>query len=429
MITSPVVVSQPSLPAEIRETNAPVEYGPAGRAWLSPSVLMSFLAGFFGVFTVSFVGEMPIGELVLIAAAGWAVLCMVFNHTWPGPLLRSRFLWSLLTAQFIALGSYIFSDLYRHSFPLDMARGWSRMVFLAIDIIAIAYLFGCAPRNFLIFQFGQCLGAVASALILGPLFGDMWKFGVGYPLTFLIFFIAPFAGALATMTAAGAVGMVHFLMDFRSLGGICLLVGMLTFLQIMPRRFRLWLAPLMMIAALGAVRWVSMQTQGNGVRATRSDVERSAMATAALEAFEQSPLIGQGSWFSHSDVYDNFMLIRHAAAKQAKVGGFADPNKDPGAVAVHSQILVALAEGGLFGGAFFFVYGGGLLWTLCHLVFVCRWHRLTPFCTLLLLSALWDFFCSPFSGAQRISIATVCGLILLVQTEAISPSLATPSRQ
>jgi hypothetical protein len=425
---APALISQSHLLPGARVADASVDEAPPGSGWLSPSAWMSLLAGFSTLFTISFVGEMPVGELVLMATAGWAALCVAVNHAWPGRLLQSRFLWSLLIAQLIALGGYIFSDLYRHSFPLDMVRGWSRMVFLAIDVVAIAYLFGCARRNFLIFELGQGLGAVASALILGPLFGDMWKFGVGYPLTLLIFFIVPFAGPFATILAAGAMGTVHFLLDYRSLGGLCLLVGMLTFLQITPQRFRLWLAPLMMVASLGAVFWVYGQTQGDNTRATRSDVERSAMITAALEAFEQSPLIGHGSWFSNTDVYDNFMVIRHAEAKQAHVGGFVDPNKEPGAIAVHSQILVALAEGGLFGGAFFFVYGAGLFRALYDMVFVRRWHRLTPFCMLVLLSALWDLFCSPFSGAQRVSIAMVSGLILLVKMDAMNPSPATPSR-
>ena len=58
------------------------------------------------------------------------------------------------------------------------------------------------------------------------------------------------------------------------------------------------------------------------------------------------------------------MVIRHEAAVAAHVGGFADANRDPGAVAIHSQLLVALAEGGLFGAAFFFLYGGALFWAL-----------------------------------------------------------------
>jgi hypothetical protein len=428
-MNSPSLLSPSNLLPGIREAHAPAGEAPPGRLWLSPSAWLSFLAGFGTAFTISLVGEMPVGEIILMAVAGWAVVCVVLNRAWPGPLLGRRFLWGLLVAQLVALGGYVFSDLYRHSFPLDMARGWSRMVFLAIDIVAVAYLFGCARRNFFVFQLGQCLGAVASALLLGPLFGDMWKFGIGAPVTYLVFFIAPLAGAFAAMLAAVALGVIHFMQDYRSVGGLCLLVGMLTFLQISPRRFRLWLAPLMLAASVGAMLWIYGQQQGDGTRATRSDVERSSMAIAAFEAFEQSPLIGHGSWFSNTDVYDNFMVIRHAEAKQAHVGGFADPNTDPGAAAVHSQILVALAEGGLFGGAFFFVYGAGLISTLYDLVFVRRWHRLTPFCTLVLLSALWDYFCSPFSGAQRVSIAMTCGLILLLQSGEISPERARLSSQ
>jgi hypothetical protein len=398
-----------------------------GSLWLSVSAWTSFLAGFLTPFTISLVGEMPVGEIVLMAVAAWAVLCVFLHRAWPGPLLGNKFLWTLLAAQLIGLGGYIFSDLYRHSFPHDMVRGWSRMVFLDIDLIAIAYLLDCAPRNFFVLQTGLCLGAVASALILGPLFGDMWKFGVGAPLTFLILFLASFAGAFPTMLAAAAIGAVHFTFDYRSVGGLCLLMVVLTFLQVMPRRFRLWLAPLLLVSAVGALVWIVGQKEGD-VRATRSDVERSSMAIAALEAFEESPLIGHGSWFSNTDVYDNFMVIRHAAAKQAHVGGFTDPNKDPGAVAVHSQILVALAEGGLFGAAFFFVYGAGLFSALYNLVFVRRWHRLSPFCLLVLLFALWDFFCSPFSGAQRVTISLSCGLILLLKSDEFMPSPAIAFR-
>jgi hypothetical protein len=142
------------------------------------------------------------------------------------------------------------------------------------------------------------------------------------------------------------------------------------------------------------------------------------MITAAKEAFEKSPLIGHGSWFSNSDVYDNFMLIRHEAAKESRVGGFAKANKAPGDEALHSQILVALAEGGLFGGAFFFVFGAGLLWALAYAVLVRPWTRLAPMQVLILLLALWNLLFSPFSGAHRVYIAMACGLILLLKTEA-----------
>lgn len=383
--------------------------------WLSPSAWASFLAGSLTAFTVSVGGEMPLGEIILVIAAGWAVLCAIFNQAWPGPLLRSPLLWGLMAAQAIALGGYIFSDLYRQSSMHDMARGWSRMVFLAIDVLALAYLFGCSRRNFLVLLFGQCLGDVASTAIFGPMFGDMWKFGIGSPLTFFVFWAAPFAGPFMAVIATSAMGVLHFALDYRSLGGICLLAGMLMFLQMVPGRFRLWLAPLGAVAIGVAILWVYGHTRSSGERTTRSDIERSSMVTAAVEAIKESPVIGHGSWFSNSDVYDNFLLIQYTRGRESHVGGFPEANKEPGTVALHSQILVALAEGGLFGSAFFLVYGAGLLWALYRIVFVEHWIRITPLCTLLLLSALWNLFGSPFSGAHRVYIAMACGLMLLLK--------------
>jgi hypothetical protein len=191
---------------------------------------------------------------------------------------------------------------------------------------------------------------------------------------------------------------------------------MLVFLIRMPVRVRWWIAPFALAGAVAGVLHLYEQGQ-RGSRATRSDIERAAMVTAAKEAFEQSPLIGHGSWFSNSDVYDNFMLIRHEAAKQARVGGFAGANRAPGDEALHSQILVALAEGGLFGGAFFFVFGAGLFWALAHTVLLRPWHWLAPMTVLILLLATWNLLFSPFSGAHRVHIAMACGLILLLKTE------------
>jgi hypothetical protein len=287
------------------------------------------------------------------------------------------------------------------------------MVFLAIDVIAIAYLFGRSRRNFVFFLLGQCAGDIAHTLIVGAMFGDLWKFGVGAPLTCLLLLIVAGAGPYVAGLAALAIGLLHFRLDYRSYGGVCLLTGILTLLQTLPVRGRAWLAPLALSATAAVLALVYVHSQ-DGARATRSDIERSAMVTAALEAVGESPLIGHGSWFSNSNVYDNFMLIRHVAAKQARVGGFADPRRATDAMALHSQLLVALAEGGLFGGAFFLLFGWNLLAALGRIVFVQPWHRLAPIATLVLLSALWNLLFSPFSGAHRMYIAAACGLILLL---------------
>lgn len=410
----PTIVARPARFAAAERERTREVAAPRDR-WWSVSGVVSFIASATTAFTVSLVGEMPLGEFVLMAVTGWAMLCVVFNHALPGRLFKSRFLWALLIAQAVALVAYIASDFYRGSSPRDMARGWGRMIFLAIDLLAIAYLFSCSRKNILWFVIGQAAGALAYTALYGPLFGDMWKFGVGPPVTFAIFLLAPLAGPFLTALAAGGIGMAHFSLDYRGLGAICFVAGVLTLLQRLPVRFRWWIAPVALSVAVAGVFAVYEETQRKN-RATRSDIERTAMVTAAKEAFVESPLIGHGSWFSNSDVYENFVLIRHEAAKAARVGGFAGVNQAAGGEALHSQLLVSLAEGGLFGGAFFLVFGAGLLWALCDTVLVKPWHRLAPIYLLILLLALWNLLFSPFSGAHRVYIATACGLILLLSS-------------
>lgn len=373
-------------------------------------------AGLLSAFTIPLIGELPVGELVLGPVAGWAILCAVMNQVWPTELFRVPLFWALLIAETVALVAYIGSDLYRHSSPHDMARGWGRLIMVAVDLVAVAFLFGRSPRNLFVLVVAGALGEVISALTIGPLFGDMWKFGIGAPITILVLVLVPRWGRLLTATAVIGLGALHFALDYRSLGGLCLVTGALTLAQMFRPLLRLWLVPLAALLTAFVCLRVFEATQG-AQRATRSDVERSAMLTAAVEAIQSSPFIGHGSWFSNSDVYDNFMRIRMEKAREAHVGGFADPNKEADAMALHSQILVAVAEGGVFGGAFFLVLAWALLRALGDLAFFRAWDRRTPLYTLLVLLALWNLCFSPFSGAQRVYIATACGLLLLLRRE------------
>lgn len=235
-----------------------------------------------------------------------------------------------------------------------MARGWGRMVFLAINVVAVATLLGKHARAFLFFVAGLQLGEIAAALVHGPLFGDWWKFGVGIPVTFAVLALAARAGVVVSAFAAAGLCLLNFAMDFRSVGALCMLVAAMTAVQAFPRRARLWVIPAGVALALLMVAVVYQRSQADmdGNRAGRSDIDRSSMLLAAWEAVVDSPFIGQGSWFSKSDVIENYLYIRDQAAREVQMGGFAGPNEETKGVALHSQILVALAEGGVFGAAF-----------------------------------------------------------------------------
>jgi hypothetical protein len=379
------------------------------------SAVAAFSAGILTAFTISIGGEMPVGEVVLTAIFIWIGFCALVTGSLPPELPRTRLFRILLVCQAVAFLAYIFSDLYRHSSVHDMGRGWARMVFLAIDVVSVAYLFGCTRANLLIFLGAQLLGDSLHAVTMGALYGDLWKFGFGIPLTYLVLFLAALIGRPALVVAAFGMSAAHFALDFRSFGGICLIAGTATFLTLFPLKARAWLiGPAVIVVAAGIGVYLFTHHDPNR-RSTRSDLSRTSMMMAAYQGFLSSPVIGQGSWFSNSPVFGNFMAIRAERAKEQHIGGFPEANEDPGTVAIHSQILVSLAEGGIFGAAFFLAFGASLAFAIYKLTFLMDGDRFTGIYLLILLSSLFNWFLSPFSGAHRVYIAVACGLILFLQ--------------
>lgn len=379
----------------------------------------TFLAGVLTAFTVSIVGEMPVGEVLLFAAAGWALLVTAATRTWANPLWRNPLFLTLIVAQGVALAAYVFSDLYRGSWPMDMARGWARMVFLLVDIVAVVHLVGRSPANLVALILGVQFGDIAFVLTYGALFGDVWKFGFAVPVAVCVLAASAWFGRVACVAAAFALGVLNLALDYRSLGLVCLVLGAFASLQLFPRAWRLWIAPVGLVAGVALAGIVYQATRANNeLRSNRSNLERSAMITAGLEAFAASPFIGQGSWFSRSQhVVDNFLLIREVEARLDHLGGFPDFQEEEDTMVIHSQLVVTLAEGGVFGAVFFIVYAAALGWALFNQVITSDWRWSSPLRYFVLCNALFNVFMSPFSGSHRVLIAMAAGLVVLVHHE------------
>ena len=290
------------------------------------------------------------------------------------------------------------------------------MSFLLIDIAALALLAGAGNRMFVLYLIGLCFSSLLTFL-KGPLFGDYWKFCFAYPVTIFILLAVPrLLGLPATIIASFALGILHLLMHYRSLGMQCLLLAVLLIVSnTLPRLFRRYLfiisVPIALAALPLAAKMLFANTEG---RANRSNVERSAMLQAAWEGFLASPLVGNGSWFSRSDVWDNFLIIRSQKEFEAG-GGLGFDSRDFEGKAIHSQILTALAEGGLLGGTFFLTYSVLIFLGFWFLITDATWHWLNPVRLSILISGLCGVFMNPFSGTSRldISVAAVLTLVLL----------------
>jgi len=382
-------------------------------------LVTAFLIGLLTQTSVNVVGNMPLAEFVTLTVLTVLIVRAAIEKRVPTGLFRMPLFWIFILAQIIAFAAYIFSDLYRGSSFNDMLRGWSRMIFLGIDVVAVASIFGAKASGFVWSQVGLMMGGLLAIMATGAKYDDLWKFGLGGPATIAICLIGPLFGRFAAICLIGALGILHLSLDFRSMGGVCLLGAMLLGVQLIPRQLRvLLLVPALAGAAL-LTFWMSSQPGGNdGTRGSRSTVERTAMIAAASEGILESPLIGQGSWFSNSRVMENFQLLRSEGARLAGVHGYAVESEETN-IAIHSQILVSIAEGGIFGGTFFIVFGCMIGWALWY----CTTSRVpdawTPIFIYFLLITMWNLFLSPFSGGHRIGIAIGCGLILLLWREAL----------
>jgi hypothetical protein len=285
------------------------------------------------------------------------------------------------------------------------------MTFVAIDLIGLAAVIGPSWRRFIVLVGGWALGQAASAVIVGPLFDDWWKFGFAEPITFLALIAAGNRSRLAAAIVAVLLGALHFVLEYRSLGLECLMVAVALYLTRLPRLWRL-AAVLAALAAIGlALGGLFDERSATHISRHSSDAERRAMMEVAAESFADSPLIGQGSWFSSTKVVRR-IEARYIQLSDSFNGYTEEQERD---LAVHSQLLTALAEGGIFGASFFVAYGFMLLWATAYCLRTSRPQQALVF--LILIEALWNLAIAPFSGPARVQIAAsaVLGLLLWQQ--------------
>ncbi|MEO6741503.1 MAG: hypothetical protein ABIP20_14745 [Chthoniobacteraceae bacterium] len=385
---------------------------------------VALLAGLLAQFSVNVVGTLPLAEIVLLVFCGAVVVHTSVTRKLAAPFFREPLFLILVVAQTIAFGSYIVSDVCRGTSTNDMIRGWSRMIFLGMDIVAFAYLFRAHASCFIWSTVGLMLGGVLATAMGGAQYDAYWKFGFGGPATIATFLIIPFFGRAVGLALIAALSFLHLSLDYRSTGGVCLIAAMLLGVQMLPRQFRVLVLIPALVLGTALTFWMNdRQRFDDDARGSRSTVERTAMMEAASEAFFESPMIGQGSWFSNSPVMENFQLLRSMGARLAGVHGYAIETEETN-IAIHSQLLVSIAEGGIFGGTFFIVFGALLAWALWYCTISRAPDSRTPIFVFTLLNAVWNLLFSPFSGAHRIGIALGCGLILLLWREAGSRATA-----
>ena len=377
--------------------------------WFTFPALLSLLAGLLTNLRFQFVGRASVGEILLALVAIFAVLANIGN-----PRFWNRRMLIAIAALSITFSGYILSDLINGTPPDRLIRGWARMGFLILDFVAIWAL----ARNSMVNLFALCVGdAMSTLLSYGAENSDFfynYKFHLAMPLTVIVSIVVPLllrrVANLATGVGLVMVGMLHLWLDYRMLGGICILIGFVLTARCMAvsRLRSLYLAMLALAIVLSSTAIVYLYRTTNdsfGMRRAGSNSARASLAMAGASAIRRSPVFGLGSWVWDNEMWNIYAgeMGRGSTAQQA-AGETLGP---------HSQIVQAWAEAGVLGLVFFLYLGKELAEATWILFFRRALDLMTPLFLYNLLLGVWNLFFSPFANLHRFALALA--LVICIQ--------------
>jgi hypothetical protein len=324
------------------------------------------------------------------------------------------------------LGS-VLSDLANQSEFLDGAKGIARVVFLAIDVYALFYL--CRNRISVIYAlWGGLATAGTLAFFIQPDVSartEPWKFGVGVAFTVLVVLLASNSRLRGPWPVALIIALagVHFVLGFRSMSSILLIVAMVLLVRVSSRRVEMGLTrgvrirPLVILVTgitamvvltelydglarsgtFGQIAAAKASYQSDGqfgsLFSSRSEILLSAQSIA------ENPLLGGGSFSVATS------QVTESAAEIMSRYGYADiaHRLSEGAPAYHSEILGSWAENGVL--VLIFWIPMAILFLRALIGVVYREVAMPYLVAFVSVTGLWDILFSPFGADRRVWVA------------------------
>jgi len=318
------------------------------------------------------------------------------------------------------LGSQVVTDLVRHTPSADIARGWGKIGFTLVGLLAIASV----SRDSIAPSMALLCGLMASKIVMAFAMPDetvrieSWKWGYGLPVTFFVIAgisliprrsVLVWAG-LAAPFLLSAVSLYH---NFKSLFGITFLVGVLNVISHIYRAWRL--RPVTLLAAgvivaaayfaataaystlaldgtLGGIAQDSMRRrEASSLGFLLSGRSESLISTRAIA---ESPILGHGSWARDPEYVTRYIEILRARGVRQDTAALVRW----GTIPTHSHLLGAWVEAGLL---------GALFWAYCLALTVRAAAQVTlsgmkgsVVVGFLMILLSWDILFSPY-GAER----------------------------
>lgn len=398
---------------------------PSARASVKPHLgskelgarLLAFAIPVLIAIEVPGLGTIYLAELCLI---GLLPVLLVMR----GRMLQSKALAFILAMGFLYFGAQVITDVIRETPFTDYARGWSRILFLLFSFVSTYLLIGYDRARLLCYAGGLVVGSALFLLANNPLSAIGWKFGFAGPTTTLVligFSLLPVLRSPTSLVGPAimiALGAFSAYMNYRSWGGILMLSAAFLSIPAILRLIGLKPKPLsygrmlvmgvvLMATGFGALKLYGIAAESGalGEKSKAKYETQSAIgdlgillggrseSLVTVQAIQDSPLIGHGSWAKDRYYADLRQLMLY---RLGFVNRFIEPETD--LIPTHSHLLGSWVEAGV-GGALFWVGMLGLIIAALRRLYASD-DPLRPYLVFLMFLFIWDILFSPF-GAQR----------------------------
>lgn len=381
--------------------------------------ILAFLVPLCRFLEINLVGRLYLNEILLGVLLPW----LLYTR---GGLLRKFVPLTVVSLLGIWLVGQIGTDVIRQTDFIDFARGWSKIIFMALNFCAIYLIVYRSRRRIILFAIGSAVGGMFYYFFTTDpnVKAIPWQLGYGESVSWLILIagvLFPYHGkwrwVIGTLSLLVA-SILNFYMGYRSLGGVLFLAACCLSYQGLEKRQMadgwlgirksLGIGVLTIVSAwaslslytyaaehswLGPTEQSRVQAQGNGkyglLIGGRFEIIVSSIA------IEKSPIIGYGSWAKDCDYARLYDKLKEEA-------GYSSGNWENCVIPSHSYLMGAWIETGII---------GALTWLMLALIPLLSLLRVhisrDRLATLVLFASLWMFWnmlFSPFAGAARFTV-------------------------
>jgi hypothetical protein len=380
-----------------------------------------FLLGVAGVSSANIVGSLPGCEVLLLPALPFLLLAKgkrAFDR---------QYLWFYILAGGWLLGTLI-ADVYVGTPLSSRMKGIARVVFFALDFMALAILINRRTRRMIV----VALSIVVVMLVGSRQFrGDPqleWKFGLSSAVVILALLVCSYFYAHKKYSIYFAILFVlaalNLAFAFRSQVAIILISTVLTLpIFAQNKTSRIGADPsksngiklvVLLALALGAATLANQAIQFAADRGffeeslsqkfhTQSHGKLGVLfggrpeTLVAIQAIRESPILGHGS-FPYSPKY--MQLMQDIQYEYGYTDTDTAPEVEYPVIPTHSHLTMAWVESGILGGVLWIYILTLAIRAILRIAFLQPY--LAPLYCYLLVNFVWDILYSPFGSVNRL---------------------------